>query len=407
MTDLHNTARALFQTAVDAANPAHALRPHLANLPEISGRYILISLGKAACAMMEEAIANLPKDASLKAIAVTNAENARDIKGCTVLPAGHPVPDEGGAAAGRAVIALLESTTPKDHVIALISGGGSALLPTPAKGITLADKAEVSRILLGAGVDIAQMNAVRQQLSILKGGGMARMATPAKLRAYILSDVIGDDLSAIASGPTVGPITTRAGAVAILRDHGIFDQMPAAVQKHLLIETPTLATPQAENTLIGSNRHSLNAVQKAAPNSVIVNDHLTGDVEAAANSILQAAQTRPESILVFGGETTVTLQGDGRGGRNQELALRVALLAQGLPDDWVFLSGGTDGRDGPTDAAGGIVDAGTIARIKDPLKLLTNNDSYTALKSAGDLLITGPTGTNVADIQIFLRGMLT
>ena len=402
MSDLHDTARALFQTAIDAANPARALRPHLADLPEIAGRYILISLGKAACAMMEEAIANLPKDAAFETIAVTNPENARDIKDCTVMPAGHPVPDEGGAAAGRAVIALLETTSAEDQVIALISGGGSALLPTPANGITLADKAEVSRILLGAGIDIMQMNAVRQQLSIMKGGGMARMAAPAKLHAYILSDVIGDDPSAIASGPTVAPITTRAGAVAILRDHGVFDKMPASVKTHLLTDAPILATPQTENTLIGSNRHSLNAVLNASQKGVIISDHLTGDVATAAEFIWKSVQNDSGPVLIFGGETTVTLQGNGRGGRNQELALRVALLAQDL-EGWVFLSGGTDGRDGPTDAAGGIVDAGTIARVKDPLEFLANNDSYTALKSSGDLLMTGATGTNVADIQIFLR----
>jgi len=209
---MRQRAVALFQAAVKAADPALALRPHLADLPTIAGRYVLISIGKAACAMMEEAIANLPKDARFEAIAVTNTENARDIERCVVMAAGHPVPDENGQAAGLAVIDLLHTTTAEDVVLALISGGGSALLPAPIEGVSLADKAEVSRILLGAGVDITEMNMVRQQLSRLKGGGMARLASPAKLHGYILSDVIGDDLRVIASGPTVAPIAPPRSA---------------------------------------------------------------------------------------------------------------------------------------------------------------------------------------------------
>ncbi len=398
----------LFDAAVKAADPAQALRPHLADLPPISGRYILISIGKAACAMMEEAIANLPKGARFEAIAVTNYENARDIEYCAVMAAGHPVPDENGLAAGRAVIDLLQTTTTDDMVLALISGGGSALLPAPVNGISLADKAEVSRILLGAGVDITEMNMVRQQLSRLKGGGMARLASPAKLHGYILSDVIGDDLRVIASGPTVAPIATRSAARELLTNLNVFDQMPTSVQDALKVNEPEMAPTHAENTLIGSNGHSLRAMLEASGDGIIVSDSLTGDVENAAQFILQSALHNPSKTLIFGGETTVTIRGNGKGGRNQELALRVAMLAEkaGL-GDWLFLSGGTDGRDGPTDAAGGIVDKHTVQRIRDagenPEALLANNDSYAALQAAGDLLMTGATGTNVADVQVFLR----
>lgn len=408
MTNLRETANTLFHAAIKAADPARALHPYLVDLPTISGRYILIAVGKAACAMMEEAIASLPKGAVFQAIAVTNAENARPVEGCKVMTAGHPVPDENGQAAGQAVIALLETTTPDDKVLALISGGGSALLPAPVAGISLTDKAEVSRVLLGAGVEITEMNLVRQQLSQLKGGGLARLANPAELHGYILSDVIGDDLRAIASGPTVAPIADRAAARDLLQGLGVFTQMPASVQKHLQAEPPVNQSYETVNTLIGSNRHSLRAMQAASNGGAIVNDALTGDVAEAAEFILRSALENPNETLIFGGETTVILRGDGRGGRNQELALRVAMLAEEHDrGDWVFLSGGTDGRDGPTDAAGGIVDQNTAQRIRDagesPETLLENNDSYKALQAAGDLLMTGGTGTNVADVQLFLR----
>jgi hydroxypyruvate reductase len=398
----------LFNTAVKAADPALALRPYLADLPAISGRYILVSIGKAACAMVEEAIVNLPKDAAFQAIAVTNSENARPVEGCNVMSAGHPVPDENGLAAGQAVIALLQTTTLDDKVLALISGGGSALLPAPVAGISLADKAEVSRVLLGAGVEITEMNLVRQQLSQLKGGGLAQFASPAKLHGYILSDVIGDDLRAIASGPTVAPIVDRTAARGLLQRLGIFSQMPASVQAHLLGGAPVTQSYEAVNTLIGSNSQSLRAMQGASNGGVIVNDALTGDVAEAAEFILRSARENHNETLIFGGETTVILRGDGKGGRNQELALRVAMLAENQDlGDWVFLSGGTDGRDGPTDAAGGIVNGQTAQRIRDadetPEALLANNDSYKALQTAGDLLMTGGTGTNVADVQLFLR----
>ncbi len=398
----------LFEAAVKAADPAQALRPHLADLPEIAGRYILISIGKAACSMIEEAIANLPNGAKFEAIAVTNYENVRDIKHCVVMAAGHPVPDESGETAGQAVIELLQTTTTDDVVLALISGGGSALLPAPVEGVSLTDKAEVSRILLGAGVDITEMNMVRQQLSRLKGGGMAGLAVPAKLHSYILSDVIGDDLRVIASGPTVAPIATPAAAWELLTSLNVFDLMPTSVQDYLKVNAPETEPARSENILIGSNGHSLHAMQVASGDGAIVSNSLTGDVEDAAKFIIQSAMQNSAETLIFGGETTVTIRGNGKGGRNQELALRVAMLAENADlGDWLFLSGGTDGRDGPTDAAGGIVDKHTAQRIRDagesPEALLANNDSYAALKAAGDLLMTGATGTNVADVQVFLR----
>ncbi len=412
--DLRNTAKALFAAAVNAADPAPALHRHLtdAPLPPLAeGRYILVAVGKAACTMMAEALVHVPARTPVIALAVPNYENARDIPGCTVMPAGHPVPDENGARAGRAVIDLLQSATAGDHVIALISGGGSALLPAPVPGISLADKSEVSRVLLAAGFEITQMNMVRQQLSQLKGGGFARLAAPAKITAYILSDVIGDDLRVIASGPTVSPIGTRTDTVKLLKSKDVFDKLPASVRSYLdrTDHETAKANPAVTNTLICSNHQSLLAAKAAATGPArIVEPPLTGDVAEAAERLLAAARLAGTTgALIFGGETTVTISGTGQGGRNQELALRFALGATDIPGDWVFLSCGTDGRDGPTDAAGGIVDPDSLSRMKaagaDPEKLLANNDSHAALKASGDLLITGATGTNVADVQIFLR----
>jgi glycerate 2-kinase len=341
-------------------------------------------------------------------IVVTNAENAETLDGAEVHVAGHPVPDEGGLRAAQAVEAMLARTAPGDVVLALISGGGSALLPAPVEGVSLADKAEANRLMLGAGLDITGMNSVRQHLSRLKGGGLAR-AAPARVVALILSDVIGDDLRVVASGPTVAPICTRTEARALLRDHDLWERMPEAVRAALARGGEDAPPPAAENRLIGSNRMSLDAVV-AESGAEVWSDRLTGDVGAAADWLVARMRAAPAGrvLAVCGGETTVILRGQGRGGRNQELALRVAAGMEGVARPWVFLSGGTDGRDGPTEAAGGLVDGGTLGRIAaaggDWRALLADNDSNRALALAGDLLVTGGTGTNVADVQIVILG---
>jgi hydroxypyruvate reductase len=415
MAGLRDIAKDLFRTACKAADPAQALHAGLQEnpLPKLgkNGHYHIVSIGKAAIPMAAELLHHLG-EVPATVLVVTNYENVRELAGATVMGAGHPVPDENGAEAAREVIRRLSDADAADRVIALISGGGSALLPAPADGLTLADKAEVNQILLSHGFDITEMNLVRQQLSRLKGGGMLTHAAPAPVTAYILSDVIGDDLRVIASGPTMAPIGTAADARALLTGRGVWDHLPASVRAHLIARRPAAPLPSATNILIGSNRKSLEAVVKAAGDSAtIVTDHLTGDVAAAAETVIAAASGAPKGrplCLVFGGETTVMLRGNGRGGRNQELALRVAFGMPDLGRDWTFLSGGTDGRDGPTEAAGGVVDAGTRARSLasgvDPVALLANNDSNAALMAAGDLLVTGATGTNVADVQILLLG---
>jgi len=248
------------------------------------------------------------------------------------------------------------------------------------------------------------MNLVRQQLSQLKGGGMSTMAAPAKIEAFILSDVVGDDLRAIASGPTVSPIGSKSEARAVLK--GVWNTLPASVQTALSEEGAATPPHPATNTLICSNRMSLEAMQAAHPAAQIIDDRLEGNVAEVAPKLAKLAQTtKAGDVLLFGGETTVTLTGTGKGGRNQDLALRLALAD--IPGKWVFLSGGTDGRDGPTDAAGGLIDSHSHARMiqagTDPAARLGNNDAYNALKASGDLVMTGGTGTNVADVQILLR----
>lgn len=394
----------LFQIGVQAADPFAAVQAALRAEPvevPAGGRLLVLAIGKAAPAMMRGALALLP--APEAALVVTHYENAKPVAVAQVMAAGHPVPDENGLKAAMAVQKMLAQMQPQDRVLVLVSGGASALLPAPVAGLSLADKAAVNRLLLGAGLDITAMNAVRQHLSRLKGGGMLRLAAPAPIRALILSDVIGDDLRVIASGPTVAPIAPRADACAMLRQNGQWDALPEAARDPLLRPEEDSALPEAQNQLIGSNRISLNAMQAARPEARIVSDALVGDVADAARQIVATVQKGQPALALFGGETTVNLRGEGLGGRNQELCLRVAMALEGQ-EGWRFLSAGTDGRDGPTDSAGAVVDGGTIARIRAaggaPEALLADNDSYRALQLAGDLLITGATGTNVADLQI-------
>lgn len=404
--EMRAEARRLFDVAVAAADPGPAVGRWLAaQWTGTGGRLVVLGLGKAAPAMVRAALARLSPD---RALCVTNPENAAVVDGADVIFGAHPVPDAGSARAGAALLDAVKGLEPQDRVLVLVSGGGSALAVAPVAGVSFDDKAAVSRLLLASGLDINRMNLVRQNLSRLKGGGLARAAAPARVTALVLSDVIGDDLSIIASGPTVAPAGGADAAIGVLKDAGLWDRVPSSVRRALETATP-VASPPSETVLIGSNRVSLEAMADARDGAVIVDDTLTGDVEEAALGILAAARAaRGPATLLFGGETTVRLRGDGRGGRNQELALRVAMAARDLDRPWVFLSGGTDGRDGPTDAAGGIVDGGTVARMQaagaDPAALLANNDSFAALGAAGDLLMTGGTGTNVADVQVMLLG---
>jgi glycerate 2-kinase len=406
--------RSAFQAAIDQADPEAAVARHTTALPHnTNGRVIVIAAGKAAPAMLRGAMTHLGQD--IEALCVTHRENQDRIENIPFFNSGHPIPDDVGLEATQKIAEVLADTTADDHVIALISGGASALLPAPAQGISLADKQALNAALLASGLDIVEMNMIRQQVSTLKGGGLLRQAAPAPVSAYILSDVVGNDLRAIASGPTVAPLGTKTSARERLQQVGAWDTLPASIQTHLQGPDVSDDLPNASNTLVGSNRQSVEAAAahlRSDFNVIAIDEPLVGDVGTAAKTIIAALDNhlpvRVPTAIVWGGETTVQLRGDGRGGRNQEMALLVAqhLNARNPSQTVHFLSGGTDGRDGPTDAAGAIVDADTWPRITDagldPAALLVNNDSYAALQASGDLLITGATGTNVADIQILM-----
>jgi len=409
-----NALRSAFQAAIDQADPEAAVAHHMtAQSRNANGRVIVIAAGKAAPAMLRGAMAHLGKD--IEALCVTHKENQDRIESIPFFNSRHPIPDDVGLDATQKIANVLATTTADDYVIALISGGASALLPAPAQGISLADKQALNAALLASGLDIVEMNMIRQQVSTLKGGGLLRQAAPAPVSAYILSDVVGDDLRAIASGPTVAPLGTKTSARERLQQVGAWDTLPASIQTHLQGPDVNDDLPSATNTLVGSNRQSVEAAAahlRSDFNVITIDEPLVGDVGTAAETIIAALDNQSPvsapTAIVWGGETTVQLRGDGRGGRNQEMALLVAqhLNARNPSQTVHFLSGGTDGRDGPTDAAGAIVDAGTWPRITDagldPAALLANNDSYAALQASGDLLITGATGTNVADIQILM-----
>lgn len=398
-------ARRLFDLGVLAADPVRSVKAAMDAADfnkKTHAKSTVIAFGKAACLMLETVLEACKPSV---AIAVTNAENARPIAGAELFVAAHPVPDLAGAKAALRVEEALANA--QGSVLALISGGGSALLPAPCIGLSLEDKQRVNTLLLQSGADITTMNLVRQHLSRLKGGGFLRAATPAKVTALILSDVIGDDPCAIASGPTAAPIGTRQEAIEALKRYEVWDKLPDHLQNFMRRDMHQLGAPRAaDNRIIGSNAISVAAMQEGAPQAARIDAPLVGDVAAAAQIVLD--QAAPSGTTLWGGETTVKIKGAGKGGRNQELALRVAIEAEkrGLTE-FAFLSGGTDGRDGPTDAAGAIVDEGSLSRIRaaglSPEALLAENDSYKALQAAGDLLITGGTGTNVADLQVFIR----
>jgi hydroxypyruvate reductase len=435
----------IFQSGVAAADPQQAVKRCLfADSEQLKIRLAafssqirtdkwqkihIIAFGKAAVAMAIAARQTIPKALqSEPGLIVTTAELLTTVEGFEVFAAGHPIPDQNGLNAARVIAERLAKAQADELVLLLISGGGSALLPYPVDGVSLADKIATTELLLACGADINQINCVRKHLSKFKGGGMAKLATPADLHALILSDVLGDDLSTIASGPSVADPTHFRDAISILKEKQVWQQTPASVQIYLQqgadqLHPETLKTDDAvliktSHSLIASNAISvsaaINAAQQLGYQTHLYSDQLTGEAHQIAEQWLLACKTQfadglmQPLAMIAGGETTVTLTGTGKGGRNQEMALAFALAEEQQPLNcaWHFLSAGTDGRDGPTDAAGGMVNRDTLSKVRlagiDPHAALVNNDSYTALKAADDLLITGATGTNVADLQVLL-----
>ncbi|MEW6632553.1 MAG: DUF4147 domain-containing protein [Pseudomonadota bacterium] len=417
LTDLREQAIDLFRTGVAAAQPGPAvvaaLERHSDRL-EKAGRVTIIAFGKAACAMTGAALPLIGGKLH-KAVAVTNAENAVPIDGVAVIAAGHPLPDQGSLDAGCAVENLARSAEPGDFLLVLVSGGGSALLCAPSAGLSLADKIALNDSLIRSGADIREINTVRQHFSRLKGGRLAQLASRADILTLIVSDVPNDDVRLVASGPTAPLYASISHAHSVLSKYRLGSRFKEA----LLSQDERFSEAifdRIENIVVGSNRLSVESVMaKARQRGIRVikaAEWLSGNVRDAARMLkgiaLEHARDAGPVAVIAGGETTVEVSGTGKGGRNQELALRFALANEenAIRRDWVFLSGGTDGRDGPTDAAGAVVDAGSTSRIRDfgqePAILLGNNDSHAALAMSGDLLMTGATGTNVADLQILL-----
>ena len=335
--------------------------------------------------------------------------------------AGHPVPDARGEAAALAMLERVKGAGAEELVLFLVSGGGSALTPAPAPPVTLTEKQETTRLLLGAGATINELNAVRKHLSLLKGGQFARAAAPAPVVSLILSDVVGDPLDVIASGPTAPDRSTFAEALAVLERKGVIERVPAAVRERLTAgaagrigETPKPGDRLFEgvsNVVIGNNALVVDAAAAEARRlgyrAELLTRSLQGEARQVARQLVARARALPSGMcLIAGGETTVTVQGTGRGGRCQELALAAALELR--PEDALLvLAAGTDGTDGPTDAAGAIVDASTVARGeragRSGRAALDANDAYTFLSAAGDLVRSGPTNTNLLDLYLVLK----
>ena len=343
----------------------------------------------------------------------------------TVFEAGHPVPDANGIAGTEQIMRIAAQVGSGDLLICLISGGGSALMVAPAPGITLEDKQAVTKLMLGCGATINELNCVRKHLSAIKGGQLARLGAPAQIATLILSDVVGNPLDVIASGPTVADSTTFDDAWALLAGYSLIDRLPQAVRRRLeagcagqIADTPKPGGAEfarVNNVIIGSNdlaaRAAVEEAQRLGLHALLLSTYVEGEAREVARvyagifrEMAASGQPLPRpACVVAGGETTVTLHGSGLGGRNQELALATAPKIASLPDVLV-LTCGTDGTDGPTDAAGALADGGTMSRAAgrglDPLAYLANNDSYHFFETLGDLIITGPTGTNVNDLTL-------
>ena len=383
---------------------------------------LVVGMGKAS-ARMAATLEDLLGERISGGLVVTADGYKVPTRRVEVVEASHPVPDARGCAAAERIVALVEKANEEDLVIVLISGGGSALLPLPASGIALSDLAATNELLLRSGAKIQEINTVRKHLSQVKGGQLARHAFPAQVLALVLSDVPGDPVNAIASGPTVGDPTTFDQVKRILRQYRLWEEIPGSVRKRIeagvrgeIEETPKPGDnvlQRVTTTIIGSGSDALDAAREEGDRLGYHTLSLTTTLEGEAREVgkILAAVAREEAssgrpmplpaLILAAGETTVTVKGSGKGGRNQELALSAAQGIEGIPQV-VISSIGTDGRDGPTDAAGGMVDGKTVDRMRergiDPGEYLEQNNSYKALEEAGDLIVTGPTGTNVADL---------
>lgn len=423
----------IFYAALRAVNPYESVKYYTNKIRTTyqnsrCNRFIVIGFGKASCPMAK-AVDDHLSDLFETGIVITKYRHCRKDKPkkIKVYEAGHPVPDENGLRATEEIIELLKDSDENTLIVCLISGGGSALLVSPYKGITLVEKQEITQLLLKAGADIHELNTVRKKISRVKGGRIAELAYPGRMISLILSDVIGDRLDVIASGPTSHDKSTYSDAIEVLKRYKLTEKTPRSIfemlnngAESLIPETPKKDSPvfeRVENIILGSNKKALEAAMEKAESlgldAEIISTEIAGEAKEVGKWLAKKAievqslncsnRLNRSKCLISGGETTVTVKGTGIGGRNMELSLSFAIEIAGI-DGITFLSAGTDGTDGPTDAAGAIVNRLTIAEAKaislDPEEYLRNNDSYNFFKKIDSLFITGPTGTNVMDIQV-------
>ncbi len=431
---LSKQARRILDAALKAADPTEAVLRRVRRDGEtlIAGRrryglkkfrnVYVIGAGKAGGAMALAIERVLGKRIHSGFVNVKSASSIR-LRHVALNESGHPIPDANGEQGARRIAKIAQDAGADDLIVCLISGGASALLPLPAPPVTLKQKRETTQLLLDCGADIHEMNCIRKHISLVKGGQLARLAFPATVLTLILSDVIGDDLDVIGSGPTVPDRSTFADARAILEKYGIQRSVPREVRERLSTNAPETPKPgdkifeSVQNLIVGSNRLAVDAAANEARalgyRTMILSTFIEGETRDAARVHAAIAKeiratgrpVKPPACVISGGETTVTIRGKGLGGRNQEFALAAAIDIAGLKNA-AILSAGTDGSDGPTDAAGAFADGATLERANalglDAHKFLADNDSYHFFERLGDLIKTGPTGTNVADIRLIL-----
>lgn len=443
MKKTRDDLKSIYTAAIQAVNPAGAVASHVVRRKDrltlysrrkkfreydlnAFKRIIVVGAGKASASMALE-VENLLGDRIEAGCICVKHGYTEALSKIRIIEASHPVPDASGMAAARTILGLLGGAGKDDLVISLISGGGSALLPLPPDGITLEEKRATTSLLLECGASIREMNTVRKHLSLVKGGNMAKAARPATVINLMISDVVGDDTDVIASGPFVPDRSTFRDALGVLEKYGLMGRVPASVSERIrsgargdIEENPGPGNPlfkKVSNLVVASNIIALEAAQKEAQrlgyNSIIISSMIEGDTKDAAFWHSRIAceieaslhPVPPPACVISGGETTVVVAGGGLGGRNMEFAMHAALFIEGR-EAITVASIGTDGTDGPTDAAGAVVD-GLTARLSrergiDINEYIKNNDSYHFHEKMGNLIITGPTNTNVMDVRIMI-----
>lgn len=440
MHNLRSVALQLQQAALEAVNPAEAVYRVLTRVGSSIlvndraydlanyDRVLIIGAGKASIPMAD-AVAEVLQNKLAGGVVITKYHHIDRMLPASIRvhEAGHPVPDQNSINGARDIRDQLHGLRARDLVFCVLSGGASALMTLPAENISLADVQAVTTLLLNAGASIDQINIIRKHIDLIKGGGLARLAGKAARVSLVLSDVVGDDLSVIASGPTTPDRSTFADAWHVIKQYDLIEQLPPAVRSRLELgaadrfaDTPKPGDPLFENdqiVIVGSNRLAAEAAETLAKklnfNTLLLSTFIQGEAREIAKVVAALAKEiraadRPiakPACIIWGGETTVTLKGHGTGGRNQELALAAAIAIDGLPNVLIEALG-TDGTDGPTDAAGAIATGETLSRARElgleAHSYLADNDAYHFFKPLGELIVTGPTGTNVNDLMFLL-----